>query len=466
MDQGSRAAEANSPETRSGERLESWKDIAAYLKRDVRTVQRWEKLDGLPIYRHGPGRLGGVYAYKAELDGWWDSVPGRVAAASATDEGVRLAPAVDAVPRAAQSPSAPAPAGPTRARWRAWGVAAGLLVVAGGILWQVMSPRANEPPERVELTPVGIVAHDDAGTERWRYRFPADERVRLASNHVETLGGSNAAIFVATAFRIHNADEVVRGGQLLWLTPRGALQRTFSFDDHLAFGAGEYGAPWAIVDFRVNEPNGTRRVAVAAHHYQWWPSMVTILDEGWQRRGTFVNAGWMERAHWLAPDRLLVSGFSEVFDGGMIALLDANALDGQSPVAADSPFYCTTCGTGRPLRYIVMPRSELNRVTVSRFNRAWLDHGADRVVVRTVEVPAAEAEAIDALYAFTPSLDLISASFSARYWDVHRALEAQGRLDHTREQCPDRDGPREIHVWEPQTGWRTLKTSTRAERRP
>ncbi|MCX6551364.1 MAG: hypothetical protein NTY02_10240 [Acidobacteria bacterium] len=54
-----------------GERLDSWKDIAAYLKRDVRTVQRWERIDGLPVHRHRTPGIGGVYAFKPELDAWW-----------------------------------------------------------------------------------------------------------------------------------------------------------------------------------------------------------------------------------------------------------------------------------------------------------------------------------------------------------------------------------------------------------
>ena len=32
--------------------LDSWKEIASYLERTVRTVQRWEKKDGLPVHRH------------------------------------------------------------------------------------------------------------------------------------------------------------------------------------------------------------------------------------------------------------------------------------------------------------------------------------------------------------------------------------------------------------------------------
>ncbi len=52
------------------DRLDSWKEIAAYLNRDVTTVQRWEKREGMPVHRHLHDRMGSVYAYRAELDAW------------------------------------------------------------------------------------------------------------------------------------------------------------------------------------------------------------------------------------------------------------------------------------------------------------------------------------------------------------------------------------------------------------
>src|SRR3981081_3631894 len=55
------------------DRLDSWKEIAAYLKRGVRTVQRWERSNGLPVRRLEREKHGVVYAYKAELDAWWHS---------------------------------------------------------------------------------------------------------------------------------------------------------------------------------------------------------------------------------------------------------------------------------------------------------------------------------------------------------------------------------------------------------
>ena len=59
-------------------RLDSWKEIAAYLKRDTATVRRWEKREGLPVHRHHHDKLGSVYAYASELDTWWEGRRQRV----------------------------------------------------------------------------------------------------------------------------------------------------------------------------------------------------------------------------------------------------------------------------------------------------------------------------------------------------------------------------------------------------
>ena len=54
----------------SEERLDSWKEIAAYLERDVATVKRWEKKEDLPVHRHMHDKRGTVYAYRSEIEGW------------------------------------------------------------------------------------------------------------------------------------------------------------------------------------------------------------------------------------------------------------------------------------------------------------------------------------------------------------------------------------------------------------
>ncbi|HWT88614.1 MAG TPA: hypothetical protein VN454_07400 [Candidatus Angelobacter sp.] len=50
--------------------LDSWKEIADYLNRNVRTVQRWERLEDLPVSRHRHLKKGSVYALKSAIDEW------------------------------------------------------------------------------------------------------------------------------------------------------------------------------------------------------------------------------------------------------------------------------------------------------------------------------------------------------------------------------------------------------------
>jgi Tol biopolymer transport system component len=62
--------EVPSLETPTEQRLDSWKEIAAYLNRDVSTAQRWERREGMPVHRHLHDKRGSVYALSTELDAW------------------------------------------------------------------------------------------------------------------------------------------------------------------------------------------------------------------------------------------------------------------------------------------------------------------------------------------------------------------------------------------------------------
>ncbi|MCC6362795.1 MAG: hypothetical protein IT165_04685 [Bryobacterales bacterium] len=57
------------------DRLSSWKDIAAWFGVSVRTVQRWEKEEDLPVHRHRHARLSSVFTSKLELEQWWSGRP-------------------------------------------------------------------------------------------------------------------------------------------------------------------------------------------------------------------------------------------------------------------------------------------------------------------------------------------------------------------------------------------------------
>lgn len=431
---------------RNRERLDSWKAIAAYLGRDMGTVRRWEKSRGLPVHRVPGGKGSSVFAYTVEIDAWLQSAP-----QEAADAHLEVAEPTEPPTGGRESN------GGRLHRWR-WPLAGLALTVAaaGFSLWPRLT--ADLASLRAEVTPRAVTVFDRGGRELWSHPF--DE----AYTTVLSGFGSSAVvdnrtpvgIYAATSYRERRADRQVEGGQLAAFTTSGRPRWSFAFDETLTVGGEPFGAPWALTTFAVDQVSEVRRVAVAAHHYIWSPSLVALLDDEGRRLATFAHAGWVESLAWLNRDRLLIGGFSESQNGGMVALLDPAAMNGQGPEPPGSKFACATCGPVVPLRMVVMPRSELNLATTSRFNRAGMRLVGDRVVVHTAEVPLADDNIAEAIYEFSADLALIRARFGQRYWDLHATLEAQGKLDHPRERCPDRNGPREIHSWSPGSGWATV----------
>jgi Tol biopolymer transport system component len=90
-------------------RLDSWKEIANYLGRGVRTVQRWEREEGLPVHRLAHEKRGTVYALREELAAWWDSRRLTLAVTPESDEAEPpAAPRLERVTRTTAMTSWPA----------------------------------------------------------------------------------------------------------------------------------------------------------------------------------------------------------------------------------------------------------------------------------------------------------------------------------------------------------------------
>jgi Tol biopolymer transport system component len=132
------------------DRLDSWKEIAAYLKRDVTTVQRWEKREAMPVRRHLHEKLGSVYAFRSELDAW-----ARSRRPTGTDDTAQTGPTpdrsnqwdavVDTETEAVESLTAVAPSPHVRPRRTIgpWVVATGGLVLALAVGWWLSARSAS-----------------------------------------------------------------------------------------------------------------------------------------------------------------------------------------------------------------------------------------------------------------------------------------------------------------------------------
>jgi Tol biopolymer transport system component len=148
-------------------RLESWKEIGAYLNRSVTTVQRWEQEEGLPVHRLLHAKSGSVYALTDELDAWYrnrDSLSQTEQPSPAAGEA--SAAVLDAPPPGAAGSAGFIKAGEDwwvrflRVRWsvtaaalRRWHVAVPAIVTAASLVaWLFWSPAA--PPRIASVRPL------------------------------------------------------------------------------------------------------------------------------------------------------------------------------------------------------------------------------------------------------------------------------------------------------------------------
>lgn len=161
-----------------GDRLESWREIARYLRRRERTVRRWEETEGLPVHRLTHARRGSVYAFTNELDQWRDSKPHLV------------------YPRG----------------W-VWGGVVSALLVVSSIAWWFSRPTSTAArgpnPEAVRLVELAVFAGNAGRTQTETAIRHNEDAVRADPEYAPAWLGLAAGHFVRIWFAEVKADDAV-----------------------------------------------------------------------------------------------------------------------------------------------------------------------------------------------------------------------------------------------------------------
>jgi tetratricopeptide (TPR) repeat protein len=252
-------------------RLDSWKEIATYLRRGERTVKRWETERGLPIHRVPGGGRGSVYTYTAELAEWLKSIP--VPEEEAESEEIPAASVSGSVP-----PHPVATAGAARlSLGRKWVLALAGLVLVGiagsavqlavlhhpnlGIFTRVSSlfaknqPKSSPTASRAVSDAEQRLAHDFylKGRYEWNQRTP-DSLNRALDDFTQAIvhDPNRAESYVGLA-DTYNLLQIYSMLPLTDSYPRAiaAARRAVQLDDSMAeahralafsefYGAGDY----------------------------------------------------------------------------------------------------------------------------------------------------------------------------------------------------------------------------------
>src|SRR6185436_7913207 len=297
------------PGVESPDRLESWKEIAAYLRRGVTTVQRWEREEGLPVHRHQHDALGSVYAFKHELEAW------RGARATRSEPETRATVDMPVV-LTRRLPLARASALKATAALLA---AAGIGVLAG----RATVPQSPNPVRRLTSVSSGAATLVTHGIDRNLAITPDATHLvyvgglgapRLFVRPLDQLDATPIPGVVSARYPFVSPDGQwigffegytslkkvpITGGPVTELAyvnaggesgPRGA---TWGADNRIAFAVGDR-------LLRVSADGGTPEVLAVADHAKgeaayWWPEMLpdgrgllfTIVPSGdWSEKGT------------------------------------------------------------------------------------------------------------------------------------------------------------------------------------
>ena len=432
--------------SQSPRRLDSWKEIAAYLKHDLRTVERWEQERGLPVHRVPGNKRSAVFAFAEELDAWLSGQP--LSGQTPAEENHRE-PAAE--PRRMRSPVV-------------WAGAAVILVFVALAAWSWRS-RPESLPARARLEGNKLSVFDGAGQLLWEHAFPGSvhrfppgtllgDGPKLAEV-VDLNRDGRPEVLVAVNYE-GEARPTLALPELVCFSWDGKL--LWRYQPSVAFRVGNrtYGDAWQIMDF-VASPDAATPVAwVVLVGPTWGISAVARVD-GVTGKGRlqFVNSGQLFAVNVVAAKGrrlLLAGGMNNEYDTASLAILDAEQEFAMSPQTPGSRHDCDGCPKGVPAKYILFPRSELNLLKMRDLHFA----GLISIFSQVAEVSTFETSSVARkVYELSPEGDfaVTTARFSSTYWNLHRELETSGEIKHTAERCPDRLHPRPLRIWTPASGW-------------
>lgn len=415
---------ADHPGPAPGRRLDSWKEIAVHLGRDVRTVQRWEKFEGLPVHRLRHQRRGAVHAFTTELDEWWRQRSALGLPSTSSRGQGRFARFLS--------------------RHRTAAVVLAVVAMAP-IGWHLSRGRVEIAS--VQVVDGRLVARSPAGRELWSAEPAGGPALGISRAHP---GGRGTAIAdidgdgeaeVLVSVTSPGESQSMQIDILHCFGADGRLRWTKRLDDRLAFRSGEYGPPWRTNDVVVFAGPAGPRIAWSVQHGVWWPSLLVTLDAAGRVEQRFVHAGWLGRIEPIADGRhLAVAGLGNEHDGSVLIAFDAERISGYIPAEAGSPYECIDCLARVPRRYFRFPRAEGSRGLPLHLLMPGIERTLEGGVIARVDHDGADGGS-ESIYEISDRLDLTRASFSDAYWQRHRRLEQSGALLHGAADCPERDGP-------------------------
>lgn len=431
------------PQTTDAAPLNGWKEIAAYLGRSVRSVQRYERELRLPVRRlhHPDGQT--VYAFRHEIDRWRDEIARTGASISESSE----TPGVEAV--------ASRPAGNLlrhKAIWLTLGLA--LAFVVGIFAIAQSTVRAVTTPVEVTIVGTRVQALDRNQRLIWSHELGVAATLAESSgakHDVRDLDGDGDSEVIVPVRFGPQGRTASRSDSLLAFAQDGRLRWAITPENAFACSGERYAGPWQITALAIPVESGRGAGWVAFSHHTWWPSFVLEFKPDGTSSVRYVQTGWVfALAAWRTAtgSYLAAAGVTNEHNQPIVALLDLAGDPSMTPFV-HKRFACDGTPAGQPAAVLLLPNPE----TLAPRGRSYGYVRRLDVVGQELKV-AIDADGGNVILHVGPDFSVRDLSFSDEYWMTHRALEQSGGI-HPADKCPW-VVQQTVRDWRPSSGWREI----------
>jgi hypothetical protein len=337
--------------------LTSWKEISAYLGRDVRTCRRWEKSFGLPIHRLDPdSEKSRVFAYRDELDKWLhQSKTGR--------------------------PHAHGIYGHPSSRFLSAG-ALFLVIGAAAVALFLLFRDELFPQEPADFTIKGSVLAilDDGNKVLWRYdtgleNLCAEEVYRSHFQFKRSDRGAQMPYLLIKDLNLDGRREVLfslqtqdetREGAVLCFDRKGRPLWQFKAGRRMKCGDKTYSGDYRTHGILAEDldGDGLLEIIVVSVHRPSWPCQLALLDARGILKGEYWNTGYFNDVtcsdlNGDGVKEIIAGGNNNEYGRGCLAVFDPASLAGGSPHGS-TDFRCSELNPGSELFYVLLPRTDVD----------------------------------------------------------------------------------------------------------
>jgi len=465
------------------DRLDSWKEIASYLNKTIRTVQRWEAERHLPVHRipdanSSSRHKGTVYAIPAELDRWMHAEQENIQA----DEDDRVQPAAELseVDTVASTESTDKGIEPTpvqvslvdpgrrrKPRHVALIAVCAVIPIGALLIWTIFSSARNPLTSKVASAPPGVIAarvengnqlvvYAADGKILWTREYPQKigcGRLGGRKPQVTDLGDASAkAIFIGLAndarFSFQSPDKVIcldRAGSSLWEFIPGAKLTWDGFSFPEAF---------RLWDYTVGSlARGQKFFVVITNHEMYSPSQVAILDERGKLVGEYWHTGWIFEELLTdldgdGNDEIILGGQNDLYTKPFLAVIKYNIPRSISPVPKG---YAPDFPARKEIAYYLIPRTDAAEV-LARKSRVYEIKRLDKDhITVAIQLPNSGLDVYERVYCLGLNFQTVRLDFPDEFQSLHLRLRQEKRLDHDLLEGDKKKLWQLERLWPPQT---------------